>query len=107
MPEKANELIDNINTRISVITRMELLSWSGLSEKQTSILQEFINACIVYALVEPIILKAIDIRRNYKTKLPDAIIAANALINDLTLITHNTKDFIKIEGIDIIDPYQI
>lgn len=107
LPEKANELIDNIDSRISVITRMELLAWPGASEQQTLILNEFINASEVFALEEPIILKAIEIRKAHKTKLPDAIIAATALVNKLTILTRNTKDFEKIEGLEVLNPYDI
>jgi len=107
LPEKANELIDGIHSSISVITRMELLSWSGATEMQILILKEFINASDVLALDEPVILKAIDIRKIYKTKLPDAIIAATALVNKLTIITRNLKDFEKIKGLDVLNPYDI
>jgi len=79
LPGKANELIDGMDSKISVITRMELLSWSGASKQQTLVLNGFINATQVFALEEPVILKAIDIRKNHKTKLPDAIIAARTL----------------------------
>ncbi len=98
LPDEANELIDGIDSRISVITRMELLSWPGASQEQTHILSEFINASEVFALEEPVIVKAIDIRKTFKTKLPDAIIAATAIVNNLSLITRNTKDFDTIKG---------
>jgi|SRR3989304_5541185 len=105
LPEKANVLIDGIDSKISVITRMELLAWPGASEQQIFILNEFINASEVFALEEPVILKAIEIRKAHKTKLPDAIIAATALVNELTIITRNTKDFDKIEGLEVVNPY--
>ncbi len=107
LPDKANELIDGIDSKISVITRMELLAWPGASEQQTLILNEFINASEVFALEEPVIQKAIEIRKAHKTKLPDAIIAATALVNEFTIITRNIKDFDKIEGIEVINPYDI
>jgi predicted nucleic acid-binding protein len=58
-------------------------------------------------LVEPIILKAIENRKAHKTKLPDAIIAATALVNELIIITRNTKDFDKIKGLEVLNPYDI
>ena len=105
LPDKAGELMDGIDSRISVITRMELLSWPGASQEQAHILNEFINASEVFALEEPVIEKAVDIRKTFKTKLPDAIIAATALVNNLSLITRNTKDFDKIEGLEVLNPY--
>ncbi len=107
LPDNANGHIEGINSKISVITRIELLAWPGASEQQTLILNEFINASEVFALEEPVILKAIEIRKTYKTKLPDAIIAATALVNEFTIITRNTKDFDKIKGIEVLNPYDI
>lgn len=105
LPDKINQLIDVIESRISVITRMELLSWPGANHPQTEVLHEFINASEVFALEEPIILKAIDIRKTFKIKLPDAIIAATAVVNNLSLITRNIKDFEKIDGLEVLNPY--
>ena len=105
LPDKAGELMEGIDSRISVITRMEPLSWPGASQEQTLILNEFINASEVFALEEPVIVKAVDIRKTFKSKLPDAIIAATAIVNNLSLITRNTKDFEKIEGLNVINPY--
>ena len=107
LPVKAGELMDGIDSRISVITRMELLSWPGASEEQTLILNEFINASEVFALEEPVIVKAIEIRKTHNSKLPDAIIAVTALVNKLTIISRNTKDFDKIEGLEVLNPYDI
>ena len=107
LPEKANQLIDGIESKISVITRMELLAWPGASDEQALVLDEFINTSDVFALEELVILKAIEIRKKHKTKLPDAIIAATAIVSELSIITRNTKDFDKIEGLEVFNPYDI
>ncbi|MGM0565954.1 MAG: hypothetical protein ACQESX_04250 [Bacteroidota bacterium] len=39
-------------------------------------------------------------------KLPDAI-AATALVNKLTIITRNIKDFEKVERLDVLNPYDV
>ncbi len=49
--------------------------------------------------------KTIKLRSLYKTKLPDAVIAATALQNNLVLVSRNTKDFKNIQGLEIIDPH--
>ena len=41
----------------------------------------------------------------YKIKLPDAIIAATALVHNLTLLTRNEKDFSKISNVEITNPW--
>lgn len=53
----------------------------------------------------PLIQIAADIRRLYGLELPDAIIAASALVTDSVLITRNIKDFQKIDGLKIEKPY--
>ena len=107
LPDTAAELIDSIEAKIAVITRMELLAWPGASKNQTLILNKFVDAAAVFNLEEPVILKAIEIRRATKTKLPDAIIAATALVHKLILITRNTKDFEKVSSLEIMDPYEL
>lgn len=107
LTDNANKLIDSISSKISVITRIELLSWPGADENQTVVLETFINGSVVYPLDEPIIIKAIEIRKTYKTKLPDAIIAATALVYGFTLIFRNTKDFKNIPDLETINPHDL
>lgn len=64
--------------------------------------EEFVNASIIFNLDEHIILNTIEIRKTSKIKLPDAIIGATALLNNLTLITSNKEDFKNILGLRII-----
>ena len=86
---------------------MELLSWPGASESQTHVLSGFIKSSEVFGLEEPIMVKTISIRKNHKTKLPDSIIAATAIVNNLTLITRNIKDFEKIDELEVINPFSL
>ena len=76
------------------------------NERDLQILQNFINETTLIELDKEIKLKTADIRKNYRIKLPDAIIAATAFVYDLSLITHNYKDFENINGLKIIDPYR-
>ncbi|WP_256565294.1 PIN domain-containing protein [Dyadobacter chenhuakuii] len=50
-------------------------------------------------------MKAAEIRKLHNLKLPDAIIAATAMVYNLTLVTRNTKDFSNISGLTLINPY--
>jgi hypothetical protein len=105
LPEKSIELIDNITVQLSVISRIELLVWQNISDDQIKVLNDFINASIIFNLNESVILKSIEIRKQHRLKLPDAIIAATAIVNDLTLITRNTKDFQKVDSLKSINPH--
>lgn len=48
--------------------------------------------------------KVIELRQTMTIKLPDAIIAATALVNGLVLWTHNTDDFKKVPKLQLFDP---
>ncbi|MCB0395494.1 MAG: type II toxin-antitoxin system VapC family toxin [Flavobacteriales bacterium] len=92
-PEKAERFIDNTLKKalpcISAITEIELLCWKAATEKDLEAIQLFINDIIVIELEHEIKLRTANIRKQYKIKLPDAIIAATAIVHDLTLITRN------------------
>ena len=51
--------------------------------------------------------KTAELRKEYKIKLPNAIIAATSIVYDLILITRNTKDFSDIKNLQILNPYNI
>lgn len=105
LPLQSSTLLERSLFRISVITRIELLSWPGATPNQTTILQSFVHSCFEYNLDDSIIEKAIDIRKSTRIKLPDAIIAATALANNLLLITRNTKDFEAIDHLRLFNPH--
>ncbi|MEY4538677.1 MAG: hypothetical protein RLZZ306_434, partial [Bacteroidota bacterium] len=54
---------------------------------------------------DEIVEKTIEIRRIYKIKLPDALIAATAIVFDLTLVSRNDKDFTQIPELKYINPF--
>lgn len=76
---------------ISVITRMELLSWPELSEDEESQLKSALSAIKVLQLTPSIEDAAVKIRRATSLKLPDSIIAATAIDGGYVLITDDEK----------------
>lgn len=92
---------------ISAITEIELLCWKTASDKDLEVLNNFIRDSIVIELEQAIKLKTAVIRKLHKIKLPDAIIAATALVYDLTLITRNTSDFKNIEKLETLDLFSM
>lgn len=105
LPEKSATLIDKIIIQMSVISRLELLSWSGASATQIEVLEDFIKASVIFDLTEPVISETIRIRRNSRIKLPDAIIAATAISFDLVLVTRNIADFKNINQLQLLSPH--
>jgi predicted nucleic acid-binding protein len=100
-----NGIIDVI-PNISVVTKIELLGFNSLDEHNKT-LSNFINDATVLNLTDNVVEATIEIRKKRKTKLPDAIIAATALVFDLVLISRNISDFKNIDGLKIIDPHSL
>ena len=100
LPEKSLEELDNIvtnNCNISVITQIEILGWQPLNPLDSAIYEAFVNNSNIIKLSDTIVTMTINLRKQYKMKLPDAIIAATAIVENLTLISRNDNDFIKIK----------
>jgi predicted nucleic acid-binding protein len=110
-PASGEQFIDNIlndfQPAISVITEIELLCWKMATESDIRLVQKFIMNSVVYELNNDIKLKTIETRKQSKLKLPDAIIAATALTNGLTLISRNAIDFNKVNKLEFIDPFNM
>lgn len=107
LPGNASNMLDEEALEISVIIRIELLAWGNAESQQLSILEDFINSVVVWSLDEPVIIKGIEIRKNFRIKLPDAIIAATAVVHELTLVTRNVNDFKNITGLRLINPWDM
>lgn len=88
------------NLALSIISTMELLSFSGITETEDQSIRALIDDCKEIILSNAIKEKAIEIRKKYKIKLPDAIVAASALVNNLSLITAD-KVFNQIRELDL------
>jgi predicted nucleic acid-binding protein len=50
-------------------------------------LDNFIQEAHIFNLDEPVVLKSIKLRQEYRLKVPDAVIAATALLNNSILIS--------------------
>jgi predicted nucleic acid-binding protein len=103
-PEKAQNAIAKIvdeEINISLITKIELLGFSNVEQN----LIDFISCANVLTLNDEVVNKTIELRRKHKKKLPDIIIAATAIVHDLTLATRNIDDFKGIEGLSIWNPW--
>ncbi len=107
LPQFGASFIDNLPAVISVITRIEILGWYNATSEQMDSLQSFVHNAIIYPLAEHHIQQTIFLRQQYKIKLPDAIIAATAISERLTLITHNTDDFKKVPNLKLLDRWEM
>ncbi len=109
LPESGLRFMDSVIDavpKLSIISQIELLCWKTDAAKEQQV-KDFIADSTIFDITTDAITHCVHIRRSKKDKTPDAIIAATAIVNGLTIITRNTKDFDKIEGIEVLNPYDI
>jgi len=106
LPQITGDIIENSEIFAASISQIEVLGFKMDAEIELNFL-DFFSTVINFELDEQIINQSIQIRKFKKIKLGDAIIAATALVHDLTLITRNLSDFKGIEKLKILDAYQV
>ena len=110
LPQNGSDFVETIFNNdflISIIVKIEVLGFDDLPFKIQA-MEEFIDMADVFTLNETIARQTILLRRKHKKiKLGDAIIAATALVHDLTIISRNTKGFKNIMGLDCVDPHEL
>lgn len=99
-----DSILDSSESQISFITRIELLGFSPNNNHLLKFIDQFLQLSSEYGLSEMIIQKTIEIRKQYKIKIPDAIIAATALCNNLVVLSDNDSDFGKVTYLKYINP---
>ena len=108
LPLKAMQLLHTVVDEqpiISIITKIELLGFNFKSIEEQIVTETFVNASLVLPLDERVAEHTINLRKLYKIKLPDAIIAATAIASELIIVTRNTNDFSEIKQLNFIDPH--
>jgi predicted nucleic acid-binding protein len=101
-----NEIIDTL-PQLSIISKMEALGYGSINAEAHQLLSDFINGALIFQLDNDITDQTIALRKTNRIKLPDAIIAATAIVNDFILLTNDKKDFKNIPGLNIINPWDL
>ena len=102
LPQKANQWLDitvENDITISVINKIEILGFNTEREEDMLPFEELIATLELLYVTDDIVKQTITLRKKYKIQLPDAIIAATALVYDLILLSRNEKDFKRINGL--------
>ncbi len=89
---------------ISQITYVEVLSFPFSREQEENV-KRLLSKFTIIDITQSISNQAIENRKIKKIKLPDNLIASTAMINNLVLVTRNTKDFknLNVEVFNIFD----
>ncbi|MDZ7624707.1 MAG: type II toxin-antitoxin system VapC family toxin [Ignavibacteriaceae bacterium] len=100
------EFLKKNNIYYSIITEIELLSFPKLDGSEINSIKSLLNRFLKINLTEDIKERTIEIRKNYKAGLGDAIIAASSIVYNAKLITRNVDDFIKISNLSLTNPFE-
>ncbi len=74
---------------ISVISEIELLSFASLTPVQEQALAGLLADVTVVGIVDDVKRRAIELRRQHRLRIPDAIVAATALALGAILLTND------------------
>jgi hypothetical protein len=108
-PSKVLSFMDRIideDSKVSFITKIELLAWNPPIPEDIKIRGEFLDGSEIQLVNDEIIKLAIKIRKETHIKIPDALIASTAMSGDFILLSDNDKDFKKVEplGLKYLNP---
>jgi predicted nucleic acid-binding protein len=92
LPQAAVEMERYKQPMYSVITFMELHCGAKTKEQSTAV-DILLSTMTRVDLSDEIARRAVELRKELRLKLPDAIVLASAEVNACILVTRNTKDF--------------
>jgi predicted nucleic acid-binding protein len=91
VPAARDELSRYQDKAISVLTWMEVMAGAPPSVEHGT--RAFLDGFVLVALNQPVAEQAVTLRRQYRLKLPDAIVWASAQVHAMLLVTRDTKGF--------------
>jgi len=97
--ELQNSTLDTCNIIIA-----EVLGYKSIDLEDAKYFKDLFVTMRNHIFDEAVTVKVIELRQTTNIKLPDAIIAATALVNDLVIWTHNTDDFKDVPKLQLFDP---
>ena len=91
---------------VSLASYVEVLGFHRLKEDDHRSFAVFFDSVPIIPITSEIAEHAVRLRQQRKMSLGDALIAATAIVENITLVTNNTKDFKWITSLTIIDPFE-
>lgn len=109
IPDMAKDRLDLIfqeQFNISVVTKMEFLGFRRHTDESYHKAVQFLSFANCIGVNEQVVEKVVELRRTFPVKLPDAIIAATAIVGKLCLVTRNASDFVGMD-VAIFNPFDV
>jgi predicted nucleic acid-binding protein len=94
------------NGCISAITRLEVFGYPDLTGPEEFALKTILSGLEELPVDSCVIDQAILLRKQKRIKIPDALIAATALVGDAIVVTRNERDFLTVEGLSVHNPWE-
>lgn len=89
---------------ISDISFMETLGYPFSDENEKRETEALLGILFRFSIEESIVQKVVEIKQQRRIKLPDAIIAATAIVHNCAIVTRNVSDFQNLAGVVVINP---
>lgn len=100
-------MIISPDAAVSAITKVEALGYHKLPAEDKDYFNILFASIRIISVTDAVINKAVELRQQRSMSLGDCLIAATALLNGFDLYTRNTKDFIDIPGLTVINPLSV
>lgn len=103
-----NLITPNVQPSISIISHIEVLGFPFATNEDQLYMQKICSLCKLMYLSDLLVSETIKLRKEYRIKLPDAIIYASALVENLPLVTNNIADFKSLNrNVELINPFDL
>lgn len=90
---------------LSDVSFMETLGYAFSEDTEKQEIENLLSVLFRIPIDDLVVQKVIEIRQSHRMKLPDAIIAATALVYECILVTRNVTDFSGLSGLTILNPF--
>jgi predicted nucleic acid-binding protein len=91
VPQARREIAKYNDKAISVISWMEVMV--GAESEVETLTRAFLDTFRIVPLADDVAERAVELRREHRIRLPDAVVWASADVHSMLLVTRNTKDF--------------
>ncbi len=102
--EELREYIATEAPVVSVVSKVETLGYHKLGVKEQTFLEDFFEAATILSVSQNVVEEAIRLRQKRSMSLGDAMIAGTAICYGLRVVTNNTNDFDRIDGLEVFNP---
>jgi predicted nucleic acid-binding protein len=83
---------------------VESLGFPHLGPAEEDIIRKIFRTAVMLPIDQQVLDGAVTLKQQRRMSLGDALIAATALVHDLTLVTRNTADFRWVPNLRLHDP---